>query len=424
MTCLVTHCISIILTQITLTICTLFLIELRYDVKKTIFITVPSVLAIITTSVMVLCITDIHFYHRIVVGVATIPYFILTVVIVKERNLSVLFTYITICTIAIITLTNGYTAAACFDRPWADPIARILTLILAATICYIIRPRYIRLTQTLTQGWLLLYVPPLSICVAMLFWYMNETASILAYLWIPYSLFAIGIAIYAIIFLFFDEFLEKSELQYHNRLFSLQMSALKNQLASLDEYQNKNALVRHDMRHEMRTMIELFRTGKSEEAEVMYEKWLVDFEEANYDILCSEPYLNAVLSIYRRRAAAAGIEFDVDYCLPAKISIDTMKLSIILSNALENALIAASEQDRPTPYIKVKLLTVKNQIGIEIRNSCITPVRFNAMGYPIAQKHGNGLGTRSIVSYTKEISKSAVINFSYKNEEFVMQLLL
>jgi len=422
MECVYVHSVSIVITQCALMACTMLLIEFRYDFRKTLCFCIPWSLGIICSSLFILHMTDAGFYHRIIVFIVTLPYFILTTVIAKYRNISLFFTYITSCMIAVITLTNGYAAAAHFNITWFDTVARSITLAVAALICYLIRKRYKHLTRTLKQGWVLLYTVPFGICISFLMWFNNREESGLKGLWLPYSLFLLGIFVYAIIFLYFDTIMEKHELQYNNQMISLQMTTLKNQLLVQSEAYAKIQVLKHDMRFEMQTMVELFRTGKRDEAETMYEKWL-DTVDNTGEILCAEPYLNAVLSIYKRRADNAGLTFLIDSGLPADVNLDTTKLSIILSNALDNAIIAANEV-KENSYIKVKLIKKGPQVGIEVRNSCITPVTFDSDGHPITQTPGHGLGTVSILNYIKEYGENAVLNYSHKDDEFRMQILV
>ncbi|MCL2254712.1 MAG: hypothetical protein FWC09_09735, partial [Lachnospiraceae bacterium] len=349
--------IAMLVTQSLLLFSTLLLIVRRYDNKKVIRICIISILVICSFSIVVNNWVGFDYYYRVVIFVVTIPYFIVSFFIAKDRNLSLLFTYATISMIGCISVANGYVTTIYFNNPWSNTLMRFLSLSLFSYLCYLIRGPYIRLTHVLKRGWLLLYITPTFICVAFLIWFDGLVPEMpFNNLWFPYTLFSFGVIIYGIIFLFFKVEQEKFELEYNTGLLNLQMSALKNQFDVFEENRNEMRLLQHDMRHAMETITELFRTGNHDEAELMYLKWQDDLGEATGRLLCSEPYLNAALSIYKRRAESLGVNFIVGSTLPAVMDIDTVKLSIILSNALENAVAAASMVKTDESYVKVKLL--------------------------------------------------------------------
>lgn len=416
--------LSMVITQSLLLLSTLLLIEHRYQLKKVIIISLGSVAAISAVSIIAFAVIGIDYYYRLVVFLVTLPYFIVAYYLAKNRTIHLLFTYMTISIVGCFTLTNGYVATHYLDNLWANPVIRLLSLGATAYLCYLIRVPYIRLTRTLKKGWLILYFPPAFICLAFLIWFTLFSEARVQNLWFPYALFILGVSIYGIIFLFFKTIHEKSELSYHSQMLNLQMTALKNQLEAQEECRIKTHLIKHDMRHEMQTMAELFRTGKNEEAELMYEKWQIDLNLTSYDFLCAEPYLNATLSIYRWRAENKGIHFAIHSNLPASLDIDAVKLSLILSNSLENAFFAAMKVEPPHSYVKIKLIKTDQHIGFELRNSCAMPVDFDSDGYPITPVSGHGLGTRSIAAYAKEFGSGTILNFSYKDGEFLMQLLV
>ena len=215
---------------------------------------------------------------------------------------------------------------------------------------------------------------------------------------------------------------EKSKKSHEAETLTLQMSAMRNQIGTENKYRSDMDILRHNMRHEMNVIMELFHSGKSIEAEKVYETWLNSLEEAVPPTLCAEPVLNAVLSLFERRAKDAGINMLVSSQLPDSLTIDTVKLSIVLSNALENALAAAGNAHDTQRFVNVKFIYTGKQLGLEVVNTCTLPVEFDEKGYPITHKPGHGVGVRSIVAFAEE--NNCLLDFNYDANWFTLQLIM
>ena len=215
---------------------------------------------------------------------------------------------------------------------------------------------------------------------------------------------------------------EKSKKGHEAETLALQMSALRNQIEAENKYRSDMDILRHNMRHEMNVIMELFRTGKSNEAGIVYETWLENLSKVVPATLCAEPVLNAVLSSFERRAKDAGIDMLISSQLPDSLTVDAIKLSIVLSNALENALAAAGNVQDSQRFVNVKFIYTGMQLGLEIVNPCTLPVEFDEKGYPITDKPGHGVGVRSIVAFAGK--NNCLLDFSYDSSQFTLQLIM
>jgi hypothetical protein len=220
---------------------------------------------------------------------------------------------------------------------------------------------------------------------------------------------------------------EKSAKEHQAETLSLQIHAMREQTDIEKKHRDDMGILRHDMRHEMAIIMELFRTGKAEEAEDVYDDWNKSLSEAVPKTLCAEPMLNAVFSRFERKAKDKNIDLEVSSNIPETIPLDTIKLSIITSNALENALIAAEKvQNQNTETIQrvisVKLFQNGTQIGLEITNPCTEPVEFDGRGFPVTRTIGHGIGVRSIAAFAED--KGYLLNFKSHDETFTMSLVM
>ncbi len=216
---------------------------------------------------------------------------------------------------------------------------------------------------------------------------------------------------------------EKAAQVYQTETLILQMGAMREQVDAEKKHRSDMEILRHDMRHEMGVIMELYRTGKGAEAEAVYADWQAALAASSDETLCAEPMLNAVFTRFKRRARENGIHLHIKSNIPAALPIDTIKLSVMVSNALENALAATEEMTEPNKRaIRVQLIESGAQIGLEVVNPCAGPVEFDAKGLPMAHNAGHGVGVRSIAAFAE--SNGYLLDFHCADGRFTMRLVM
>lgn len=125
--------------------------------------------------------------------------------------------------------------------------------------------------------------------------------------------------------------------------------------------------LRHDMRHHLNALYNLLRQGKAEEAERYLQEIIGATERTETEWFCRDLTVNALLQNYIGRAREAGISCTVKAeC--GKLSLSPVDLTVILANALENAVRAAGETN--APWLDVKIGVVGGSLAVEVENSC------------------------------------------------------
>ncbi len=216
---------------------------------------------------------------------------------------------------------------------------------------------------------------------------------------------------------------EKAASEYYAETLSLQMNAMREQTDAEKKYRKGMEILRHDMRHEMGVIMELYRTGKNAEAEAVYADWQTALTDTVSEPLCAEPMLNAVLTRFVRKAKDMGIHLFVNSNIPSEISLDTIKLSVVLANALDNALATADKvPDDNNRVIRVKLIQRGSQIGLEVANRCARPVVLDDRGLPITHDIEYGIGIRSIAAFAE--TNDYLLNFSFVENMLALRLVM
>lgn len=84
---------------------------------------------------------------------------------------------------------------------------------------------------------------------------------------------------------------------------------------------------------------------------------------------CANPYLAALLHYKYQEGLQKNIDIQFDIQLVESLKIDPPDLSIIVGNALDNAIESCANVEK-NAYIKLELATTKNQLRLSLENSC------------------------------------------------------
>ncbi len=177
---------------------------------------------------------------------------------------------------------------------------------------------------------------------------------------ILFILWGIGVLCYTII-----NTHEKAAQAHRTETLTLQMNAMRQRADAEKKHREDMAILRHDMRHEMGVIMELYRTGKAAEARAVYTSWQDTLQKAAPAPLCEEPILNAVFTRFQHRAEDKNIHLYVYSSIQAEPPVDTIQLSVMVASALENALNATDEiQAQDQRVVQVQLIQSGSQIGL------------------------------------------------------------
>ena len=77
-------------------------------------------------------------------------------------------------------------------------------------------------------------------------------------------------------------------------------------------------------------------------------------------------------------------------------------LAILLSNVLENAIIANMRQPEDRRGLNVSLQYHEPQYILSVENCCDTPLVFGEDGLPVTEEKGHGLGMASLKDFCRK----------------------
>ena len=256
------------------------------------------------------------------------------------------------------------------------------------------RKPFLELTKVVQVGWGSLSLIPVFFSMLMLFianfptYYTKDPFRIL---------YILGnlILILIVYFLVYQSILRQYRYQmlsHHKDILTLQISAMEKQTRNIHAAEEKLKILRHDIRHFSNIMQTCLHDGSIE-----------------------------VLAFYLNLAESEGVEVQTSFIAPPADKFDSSSFSVVLANALENALNACKEESGRR-VIMLKSRNLNGQYLMELSNTSRKTVRFDKDGMPISQKGmGHGIGTKSILFFAKQTH--SMVNFQQENGFFTLQVI-
>lgn len=192
----------------------------------------------------------------------------------------------------------------------------------------------------------------------------------------------------------FQSYRQKQEEAKRNELLAGQMEEMKRHIGEVERLYQDIRSLKHDMGNHVMVLERLYenggagtgrpevnrsgtnrsgtnRSGTGEES-VWLQEYLTTLKErfctVTEEIRSGNPVTDVILMEWQRRAAEAGVTFTCDFKYPLKENINAFDISVILNNALENAVEAAYEAEKHS-YVLVKGYPKNCVYMLEVENT-------------------------------------------------------
>lgn len=266
--------------------------------------------------------------------------------------------------------------------------------------------RYKRETMT-WQEFLLLFVPSLSSVLgyAMLQSYNSiyERAagtSVLdaegAYSWLCFFYYLASLMAIAAVTIIFQNIKSLQKEEYQNLLLSDQLTSIERHITEVDKLYRQIRSLRHDMGSHAMVLERLYDQQEYQAARDYVTHLRSELEKGALEVKSGSPVTDVILTERRREAEKRGIAFSSQFHYPEGTPVNAFDLSVILDNALLNALEAAAGCE--APFLRVCSCRRRNAYLMEFVNSFQGELRLNESGLPETgrpdrERHGFGLAS-------------------------------
>lgn len=205
-----------------------------------------------------------------------------------------------------------------------------------------------------------------------------------------------------------------------------QIAALELQFQSVQDKIEKEKRFYHDMRHHFRTLISLTEEGQHDQVAQYLRIYLEEWEKSKEEVLCRNPLVNGILSYYAAQAEEGGIHVQVDADIKEYYPFAPTDMTVLLGNAMENALEASRQYEGADPYIRVLMRQRKKRLLIQVDNCCkAEPLRRHPHSQDIlSSKRGriSGYGIRSMRTIVQRYQGD--LECRKEGEQFILRMVL
>lgn len=240
--------------------------------------------------------------------------------------------------------------------------------------------------------------------------------------------YGISIITIVIVTILFQSVKARQEEKLQKELLDAQVDSIRQHIEQVENlYQNIRS-IKHDMTNHIITLERLYAGNKMEEAKAYTIELKAALAEAAGNINSGNPVTDVILQEMQSKAEKSEIRFDMDFHFPTGSNMNAFDISVILNNALQNALENAEKSEKP--YISIFSYRRNNAYMIEISNSFAGDLQWDTeKQLPMTSKRktdgygiNHGYGLVNIRRVARKYSGD--IDIALKDGEFCLSVML
>lgn len=227
-----------------------------------------------------------------------------------------------------------------------------------------------------------------------------------------------------VVIVLYHDIKTKQEENMQTGMFATQADNIRKHIEQVESLYQDIRSTRHDMANHILTLERLYAGNKTGEAAAYSKKLKENLASMAGEIKSGNPVTDVILQEFKDEAGKRGISFCSGFYYPEGSLIDAFDISIILNNALQNAL--ENTDKGSTGFISVISYRRNNAYMIEVKNSFKGDLEWNGeSGLPFTSKeekecHGFGLSNIRRVAG----KYSGDIDIILKDGEFCLCVML
>ena len=189
---------------------------------------------------------------------------------------------------------------------------------------------------------------------------------------------------------------EKQEEEFAQRAVDSQINDTYRHVEHVEEMYEKMRAMRHDIGNHLTVIEGLAQNGKTEELAGYIGELQVRFDELQPSVKTGNAVTDVVLSEVYEQCRKKGIAFESRFVYPEQLKINPFDMSVILTNALQNAIQAA--EGVGDPGIMITSVVRERFFIISVKNTVSERILLNEEGIPDTTKKdpGHGYGLKNI----------------------------
>ena len=404
----------------------LFFYQPRYSKKKVAIVSCATMIPLIILNAVLLGVLGQNTYGKLMLFLLVIPSFVFFFFLAKHRDFRFVFTFCLVDTISaeIVILSmilNQYLT------PDTNIVMFVIRILAFPAIEYYavkkLRKPYYEIQASVKKGWGIFSL--VSVVFYVLILVMTAFPTVITERPEDMPIMLILMMLMPLMYLNIFQVLNHQNrlhtAQREQELWQIQSNHMQRQIAQLAESDKRVSLERHDLRHRLQILDVMLQRGEVDEARdfiSVAQDTLQAPEGLNY---CKNAILDAVFSYYFKQAQEKEIKVESSLSIPENPPVDASELSVVIANALENAIHACEKLPKDKRIISCKCIETP-QFILQISNPFIGEVKTDKDGIPVSKEKGHGIGTRSILAFCER--NGALANYKIENNNFALRILI
>lgn len=221
----------------------------------------------------------------------------------------------------------------------------------------------------------------------------------------------------------FQNIRARQEEKLQNELFAAQIESMKHHIGQVEALYRDIRGIRHDMTNHILTLERLCEGNALEEAKVYVSDLKRELSEAAGEIRSGNPVTDVILQEQKREAKRQNITFHSDFHYPTGTKMNAFDISVILNNALQNAMEHAEHEKESS--VSIRSYRSGNAYMIEVSNSFTGELQWDEeSGLPLTSKGSDGHGY-GLTNIRKAAGKYfGDIDIALKDGKFCLSVML
>ncbi|MDD3417774.1 MAG: ATP-binding protein [Lachnospiraceae bacterium] len=203
-----------------------------------------------------------------------------------------------------------------------------------------------------------------------------------------------------------------------------QIENIKNHIGEVEKLYGDIRGLKHDMGNHISVLENLFMKNEKDEVEKYLSDLKMKWGESDTSIKNGNSVTDVILIQKQKEAEESGIAFNCEFHYPSGTKVEAFDVSVILNNAIENAL--HGTEGCSNPYVSVISYRKKNAFMIEISNNIQKPIDVNEeTGLPESTKsdsQNHGFGLTNIRKVARKYYGD--IDIEQKDNVFLLSIML
>ncbi len=181
--------------------------------------------------------------------------------------------------------------------------------------------------------------------------------------------------------------------------------------------------MRHDLKNHFIVLKGMLDSGEEEQAKAYLDDFIQNEFGNKQEVQSGNTAIDSILNYKMLEAEQYSVVFDLDVQIPEQMAVSSQVMSVILGNAIDNAIEAARETEERR--VSVILQYTKGRLLIQISNPYRGELHVGTAGEYLTgktEKEEHGFGLKNIKDVVEK--SGGVMNIEEKEGRFILTILL